>query len=115
MTYFMEDYSDTVSKAQAAYFIMVASVQFANIVVRRQQTMSAFSPNQVLNIRCAAAILFSIGFMCFFVYVPKVNKAFFLSAVSTADACAALWEVLVLIDETRKFFVVFGLTVSSAS
>jgi sodium/potassium-transporting ATPase subunit alpha len=103
---FMLNFSDAVSKAQGAYFITLSVMQFANVLVRRQQTMSCFSRNQVFNWRMVASIIFSTGFACFFVYVPTVNTAFFLSGPTPASACSALWGglVIIFVDEVRKLF-----------
>eukprot|EP00759_Apiculatamorpha_spiralis_P010261 PhF_6_TR17072/c1_g1_i1/m.26166/K01539/ATP1A; sodium/potassium-transporting ATPase subunit alpha len=104
MTDFMHDFSTSVSKAQGAYFITLSVMQFANVIVRRQQTMSTFSPNQFFNWRLFASIVFSTGYAVFFVYVPVVNNAFFLDQTTSASACSALWGgvVIILLDEIRK-------------
>lgn len=104
MTTFMDDFSTMVSKAQGSYFITLAVMQFANCLVRRQQLLSTFSPSQVINWRMLLSIVISTGFACFFVYVPKVNTAFYLAGPTSASACSALWGglVLILVDEFRK-------------
>eukprot|EP00759_Apiculatamorpha_spiralis_P037669 PhF_6_TR37470/c0_g1_i1/m.55175/K01539/ATP1A; sodium/potassium-transporting ATPase subunit alpha len=105
MRNFMEDFNNHLGHAQGAYFITLSVMQFANVIVRRQQTMSTFSPNQVINWRMFAAIIFSTCYACFFVYVPTVNNAFFLEQTTSASACSALWGggAIILIDEFRKY------------
>lgn len=103
---FISWFGGVVSEAQAAYFVGVSFMQFANCLSRRQQVMSTFDLKQKINWRMLAAILFSSGFMCFFIYVPGVNEAFYLRAVTPAHAAAGLWGmgVAILIEEVRKFF-----------
>eukprot|EP00388_Colpodella_angusta_P036551 GDKK01039207.1.p1 GENE.GDKK01039207.1~~GDKK01039207.1.p1 ORF type:complete len:122 (+),score=21.17 GDKK01039207.1:1-366(+) len=102
---FVSWFGDVVSEAQAAYFIALSVMQLANCLSRRQQIMSLFDPKQKLNWRMLLAMLFSIGFMCFFVYVPKLNTAFFLRGVNPKLSTAFLWGagVMILIEEVRKF------------
>ena len=104
MSTFMDDFSTIISKAQGSYFITLAVMQFANCLVRRQQLVSTFDVNQRLNWRMLVSIALSTGYACFFVYVPKVNGAFFLSGPTSASACSALWGglVIIFIDEIRK-------------
>jgi sodium/potassium-transporting ATPase subunit alpha len=106
MSDFMDSFTTTLGKAQAAYFMTLSIMQFAHVVVRRQQTMSTFDPTQVINWQMIGAIAFSACFAVFFAYVPTVNNAFFMSAPSPAACSSAVWgaAVIILLDELRKWF-----------
>jgi sodium/potassium-transporting ATPase subunit alpha len=104
MPSFMPHIAKVVDQAQAAYFITLVTMQFANLLNRRNQTQSVFDPTQVINWRMLASIVASTVFMVIIVYVPGLNNAFFLSDVSSANACSALWgiPVIILQEEIRK-------------
>jgi len=107
MESFMVHMNKVVSSAQAAYFITLACMQFANAMCRRNQTMSIFSPHQHINWMMIWAIALSTAFMVIMVYVPGLDTAFYLEPVRSELACSALWGIIVIIglEELRKFFV----------
>jgi sodium/potassium-transporting ATPase subunit alpha len=107
MDEFMSYFSKTVSMAQSSYFVTFASMQFAYCLCYRHQVLSIFSRQQVVNYRLIISVLFSIGFMCFFVYVPGLNTAFYLANTPSSSLCSGLWGIPVVIgvEEFRKFWV----------
>jgi len=104
---FMDHFSNVVSQAQGAYFLVLNVMQFTNLLNRRNQSQSVFSLKQHLNIMFFVALVCSTGIMLILVYVPGLNSAFFLAGPTSASVAAGFWGVIVMIgvEELRKAIV----------
>jgi sodium/potassium uptake antiporter P-type ATPase alpha subunit len=107
MENFMSHMAHVVNSAQAAYFITLVVMQFANLLNRRNQTMSVFDPRQRFNYVMLGAIIASTVIAVLLVYIPGLNAAFYLDPVRSELACSALWGFIVMIglEEIRKLII----------
>lgn len=94
--------------AQSAYFMTVVWSQIGFVFVRKTQVTTIFSwfrltNNKVLFFGIASEVIL----VCSITYIPGLNRALMYDSVPSLYASVALWIIplIVLMEETRKFFV----------
>ncbi|WWC71995.1 uncharacterized protein I206_105954 [Kwoniella pini CBS 10737] len=107
-------YAEAISKAQSIYFFTLVGMQFGNLLATRTRRLSIlqfnpfkWSDENKRNYWIIPSMIASIVFLFFFSYVPFFQHTFLTRGVPVEHIFIPFTFAigLLLLDETRKFFV----------
>ncbi|WWC64599.1 uncharacterized protein I303_107210 [Kwoniella dejecticola CBS 10117] len=109
-----EAYAEAVNKAQSIYFFTLVGMQFGNLLATRTRRLSIlqfnpfkWSDENTRNYWIIPSMIASIVFLFFFSYVPFFQHTFLTRGVPVEHIFIPFTFAigLLLLDETRKYFV----------
>ncbi|WVQ84457.1 hypothetical protein IAT38_006609 [Cryptococcus sp. DSM 104549] len=112
--YDADAYAEAVNHAQSIYFFTLVGMQFGNLLATRTRRLSilqanpfAFSDPATRNYWILPAMAASLAFLFFFSYVPFFQNTFLTRGAPVEHIFLpfAFAAGILLLDETRKYFV----------
>ncbi len=95
--------AETLSQAQAVYFLAVIYSQVANVLIRKTQVASVL-PRLFDNKPMLWSILLELVIVNCMIWIPSVNTAFLMTHVTAKHYFCTIWIIpfLMMWDEVRK-------------